>query len=365
MGKRVVHGGTVVWRRPLVALIVLLAMASSVGACTTGAKKEQPEPKASLNGLTLAWNPKDVAAAGSCLVGWRSGSDAHGLLVVLDPDGGSNVLWEAPLGQPPVQIEDIAPNGTQMLGSVVEGEYGRTTTRHIIFRSDGGGEVLPLPKGFEDIADAGFMGEDLLVLARHATAEDYSTQLGVVGVDGRWNDLTISGQVPDHWFIESFVTFPGSDVVGLVLKIGSGTGDRDDDAIVLAKRSGTDLQVFTPAYADDALPGCEPLWNGQGVVFGKPSTEPASDAAAYVRVVWTGTEWVESIIAPTTSTSIIEQGDVIAEDTAGNFWVRSTGSGGHEATSTLLRVPNGTSTPQDTGIDATGVEWFRWIDVAR
>lgn len=346
-----------------VALLALIALTFSATGCSP-APEPQPKAPSGFDVNSLRWHPEKLAAARPSLVAWRYANDAHGVLVALDAGAENAVLWEAPSTQTLIQLEDVAPDGTQMVARVTPDLNDLSTVRHVVYRPDGSVDELPMPEGFEDFQDVGFMGQDVLLLAYHATREEFASKLGVVGTDGRWRDFEIVGDLPEYWFLDSFVTLPGKDVVGLVLKTQGGSDNRDDDVLVLAKRQGTRLEVFTTPYGEDSLPGCEPLRTGQGVAFGRVwNDNMSSDATVYVRAEWTGTAWAESVIAPTTFSSIIERGDVLAEGPAGDFWLRSAANAGHGTESTLLRLSAGSSAPVDTGIDATDIAWFCWIEM--
>lgn len=343
----------------VVVMCLALCAVTIAGCSLSGAKKTKSNvPEAS----GRSWNPVVVEGARPALVAWRSPNDGEaGRLMKLSEDSSGTTLWEPDAQEAHAQLVDIAPDGSQMVGWMWRDASGEGEA--VWFLGDGTTRTIDLPKGFESIGGVGFYEEGLLVLTSKTGPDQIQTKIGLIDPHGQWKDCTLSGDIPEHWYIESMACLPNTEVVALVLRIGSGTGNRDDDALVLARRNGTDLNVFTTPYAEDSLPGCVPLRTAEGVAFARTwSDNPASDATVFVSAIWSGSEWNESVLAPTNFLSVIERGDVIAQDSAGGFWLRSAGGQGHEAQSSLQYLAPGSTSPRDTGIDVKDIWWFRWIE---
>ncbi|MDZ4178895.1 MAG: hypothetical protein U1E29_06655 [Coriobacteriia bacterium] len=359
------------WLRTAVGLVVLLAFALPLMACTSTGTTE---PAATDSGpefdpSSMTWNPGALAQAAPCLVGWRTGGEGvPGALTVLSgASDGDPVIWRAPV-EPDLaylQLIEIDPRGHRMIGALFTQERGaEPRTRTLLFAADGSVSDLPHPEGFEGIADVAFTDDGILAVAYHATVDDFRTTVGLVSPDGGWTPLVVEGDLPEYQFIEAVLTRAGSEMVGLVLKIPGGTGDRDDDLLVLARRSGSRLGVETSPYYDDSLPGAQSLWSADGVVFPRMwSMTDGESTPTLVRVEWIGSEWVESELAEPGSVPVgLDGGGVVISDAAGGYWLREIGDDPHGAGSKLLYLARGEMTPRATGTDISDVDWFAWVE---
>lgn len=314
---------------------------------------------------SLVWEPDRLEAAMPALVGWRyATSGASGELTVISADGEGESLWRPPAaGAADVRVEEVAPDGSQMVGVAFSaGDDPEVQWLH--FLPDGSARSLPLPAGFDDVVDVAFSGERVLVLAQRATKERLETRVGLVTDEGTWEDVEIRGELPEHHFVESLAAQPGSDIVGVVLKAPGGTGDRDDDALVLTRRDGAVLDSYTPPFWDDALPGAQSLWDAEGVVYARWwNMADGTVAPVIVCAEWSEGAWRETVLSEPGALVIpLEMGEVVAQESAGSFLVRAVNSRSDDPTSELARVRRGSTDVEQTGADVTAVQWYTWVE---
>lgn len=361
-------GGRVVVRRWLAAFVaatmLVAAMVWGCGCSRRGDAGTDDDIAASFDVSSLRWEPERLASVVPALVGWAEGAGGKaGRLIVLAGETDSEAIWEAPASAPvDVRIEEVDPAGIQMLGYAAE-MCGDTLVQHdLVFRPDGTVDEVPIPEDYDALLDAGFLRDGLLVLAYHATNEEFSTSLGVVGSTNGWRDVMIEGDLPEYQFVESLAVLPGTNTVALVLKLAGGTGHRDDDALVLAELEDDTLRVTSDAYWDDALPGCDALWDGTGVMVGRTWSETDDGSSAFVRVEWTQGAWTEQVITAAPEVPVpLERGGVMAQDASGGYWFRRV-SPDAAAASELVRVEAIGEAAESTGIDVTQVMWFAWVE---
>ncbi len=314
---------------------------------------------------SLEWEPATLEQAMPALVGWEQPvGDAPGRLVALAEGDEPTVLWQTPDEQDLwIRIEEVDPDGPQMVGVGSAGVPDGRNGHALVFRSDGSVESLSFPEGYEGMADVAFMGRDILVVAYHATREAFTTVLGAVDAEGTWHHLTLEGELPEYQFVERLAVLPGTDTVGLVLKTPGGTGNRDDDALVLARREGSALKVVSGVYRDDSLVGCVPLRDGEGVAFGRTWSGDGASRSSYVRAEWTGSEWIESELAsPEEAPVPVEMGEVITQDSTGAYLVRRAENDADRATSHMVRLKGAGSAPEPVGVDLTDIVWYVWLE---
>ncbi len=357
------------WRRiaAVGALVLAGAMVAAIAGCADdGGPVESAEGGVQPDVIAgLEWDPDAVAAIAPGLVGWRSpNDDAPGALVALSEEASAVVLWESP---PPaeawVQLTAVRPDGRAMVGVVSTSEGGgEPIEQTVVFGEDGSVDAIALPEGFGG-ARAAFVGDNIVLAAYHLTQDDIEDRLGVVSPDGQWADIEISGDLPSYQFIDAVVALPDSETVGLVLKLPGGTGDRDDDALVLGTLSGRTLDVWAGPLYDDALPGARALRDGEGVSFVQTwNMADGAWAPILVRAEWDGTSWIETALtAPGDIAVAVEAGEQLAVGAQGTYWVRTSVDPEYVGESTLLSVSAAGDGPAHTGIDVTDVSWFEWI----
>lgn len=350
----------------LLLAAVLLASLSLVG-CTRDESDDadqntQPVPE------EMTWQPQLLAEAAPCLVGWRTSADGSaGELVVLNDGSERDAIWRTPLasGTAFLHVDGVDVDGSRMVGSLytqVPGQEAQMQT--LLFGTDGKVTEMARPDGFEGTADVAFVDGGVVALVYHATVDQFLTALGLVGSDGSWQSLVLEGEVPSHQFVESIVTSPGSDLVGLVLKLPGGEGDRDDDMFVLARLEERALVVVTPPYYDDSVVGAQPLWGADGIVFARMWTkQDGAFAPSVVRVEWDGSVWTEREVVASGLLQIgIESGQAVTSDSRGGYWLRSSGSDPHGVGSELRHLSAGSAIPEATGVDLSTVSWFAWVE---
>jgi len=277
------------------------------------------------------------------------------------------VIWRAPdeLGSRQIYVMAVDPKGDGMVAELYsEEETGEPYQRVVLFTEDGTAVEMPIPEDREGVSAVAYCDAGVLAVAYRATLEEFQTTVGLVKPGEGWTTLELSGDVPEHQFVESITARPGSDMVGLVLKVPGGPGDRDDDLLVLARIEGTRLTVVTPPYHDDSLPGAQPLMTSDGVVFMR--LWPIVDGRwtpTLMAVSWDGASWIErEVLPPGTVAAGPETGQAAAQEPSGAFWVRDAGSGAHGQSSRLNRLEPGASQLDPTDVDLSEVGWFGWVE---
>jgi hypothetical protein len=278
------------------------------------------------------------------------------------------VIWQAPpVGETYLQPIEVDPHGLRLIAEAYSTVTGvGVCSQTLLFRTDGTVVEVEVPAGFDGVVDVAFIGAEVLAVAYRATPDTFETALGLVSDAGTWVAVTIEGDLPEHHFVEACLVLPGTDTVALVLKVSGGDGDRDDDAIVLARLSGARLDVFTPPLFDDSLPGAQPLWDADGVVYPRLWNQVDGETApVLVRAEWAAGQWVESEVLPSTALLLgPEMGEVVAQDASGTYWLRATDDQ-HGEVGNLLRLPYGARSPEPTGVDLSGITWFAWTEGER
>lgn len=334
----------------------------AVGCASDGDGETVPASQWESAGIT--WSPDALAGVTPGLVGWRSPNDeVAGRLVTVGAS--ETVLWESPAPEDAwVQLMSVRADGHQMIGYLDDGRPGGSDVgRTVLFREDGSVVVLPVPEGYEAIQSATFVDDGILVVAYHATNEEFATTVGLVSSDGGWQDVTIQGDLPDHQFVDRVELLPATGTVAIVLKLPGGTGDRDDSALVLGTLDDGMLTVFTTALLDDALPGIEPLQDGEGVTYVR-TWNMVSDAwrPLLVAAEWDGSAWQERVLTEPGDLAVdMEGGTMVAHSPTGDYWVRMSSHAEFQGESTLMRLASGAAEFEPTGIDLTGVDWFEWV----
>ncbi|MBN2248649.1 MAG: hypothetical protein JW733_08110 [Coriobacteriia bacterium] len=360
-----------VWRRRSRATVIMLAGVLLAG--TVGCAEPLPEEPAvveeadsGFDVTSLRWDPSAVEGHLPGLVGWSrlNAADPGGLVAI--PESGEPVtLWEAPAEDGVLYLPlAVDATGPRMLVAVTsKGETGDEVTSLVLLGPDGDAQLLETPEGYEGVLSATFVGEGVIAVVSHATSETFETLPGTFTTSGAWEPLALEGEVPAYQFIERVTTVPDTDAVALLLKTPGGTGDRDDEALVLAKYEGGTLVTFTTAFRDDSLPGASPLWGSEGVVF--PRTWRVADGAPVVDLVtavWADGEWTERVLLEAAAiASGIETGQVATQAEDGTLWVRSAGTGDHAEGGSLLRLDAQATTATEMGTGLAGVDWFVWL----
>lgn len=360
-----------VWGAVYVAAALVIAVVA--GACTagqevdtTGDEESRPPSGRTEQAGSLAWDATALRDAAASLVGWRTSVGDHGSLVLLSDSDAPDTVWSAP---GPGYGGPLAIDATEPL-VVLAGEAGTPAAGGtavdalVILRPDGTVSSHDLPAEFGSLSGATISQGRVLVLAHRATTETYDTALFALGDDGAWQPVRLEGDVPAHQFVERAVAVPQTDSLAVVLKTEGGTGDRDDEALVLARLTGDELVVYSAPFADDALPGIAPLWAEEGVVF--PRTWRVVDGAPVLDIVvarWDGESWQErAVLEDADVASGVETGMAVTAGSEGVLWLRSAPSGAHGEGAQLLRLPEGAAAPESTGVDLSDVGWFAWVD---
>jgi hypothetical protein len=237
----------------------------------------------------------------------------------------------------------------------------------MLLGADASVEELPMPEGYEGVIGAAFAADGRpLVVVYHGTMETFETQLGTYTDDGVWQPVTIDGDLPEYQFVERIAAVPGTDVIGLVLKTPGGTGDRDDEALVLARLEGLALTSYTAAFRDDALTGATPLWGTAGVVYPRmPSVVGLPDVVDLVRVEWNAGAWTETVVAEGLPlASGVETGIVAAQAPTGRYWVRMVEEGPHGAGAMLGELDPVEDMLTPTSLELSGIDWFAWFEAS-
>lgn len=327
---------------------------------------EAPEPGAEgFDPLTMTWSPASLAAAVPALVGWRAQADGSGgeLRVLSQNSLPDPVIWRTPaeFTEGRLEIVEVAPDGSRMIGVLPADAGGDTLrTRMLLFDQSGAVQELAPPAGFDGFSDVAFVPGGVLAIAARASS-DPRTEVGRFDAEGRWQPFAIVGDLREYQTVEACLTRPGSDLVGLVLKLPGGAGNRDDGMFVLARVAEGALRVVTPAFYDDALLGSQALWDGNGVVYARLWHTPEGVLApAFVRIEWGGVSWVERELVPAGTIALdVDAEQAIVHDALGGYWVRSAPDA-HLQGTTLLYVPaEGGLAP--TGIDVSSITWFGWV----
>jgi hypothetical protein len=314
----------------------------------------------------IKWDAALLEKSEPCLMGWRGNSDGSGALVALSPDGEEIQLWEAPVGVR-YSFADVELSSGRMavITAPIDPTVPTPGDQRLAIVSRDGEVVGPtLPEEFGSVWSASF-GPDgrLIVLAARFGTDEMDTALGAVGADGTWRDLLIEGELPDYHFVEKAMPIPGSDAVALVLKLPGAPGNRDDEALVLARLAGDTLKVFTPEFADDSLVSAAPLWAAEGVVFPRTWREVAGQPVVdLIEVVFDGSAWAERTLVEAGELATgIETGEVVAAAPDGVYWLRSAPTGSHGAGSKLMKLDAKTLKMETAAVDLGDIEWFRWL----
>ena len=359
------------WRGCSRATAIVLATVLLAGA--VGCAEPPPEEPAVVEEVdsgfdvtSLRWDPPVLEDHLPGLVGWSrlNPADPGGLVAI--PESGEPVtLWEAPAEDGvlclPLAVDAADP---RMLVAVTSpGETGGQVTSLVLLGPDGDAQLLETPEGYEGVLSATFVGDGVVAVVSHATSETFETLPGTFTTSGAWEPLTLEGEVPEYQFIERVTAVPGTDAVALLLKTPGGTGDRDDEALVLARYEGDTLVTFTTAFRDDSLPGASPLWGSEGVVFARTwRVVDGAPVVDLVTAVWADGSWTERVLLEAAEiASGIETGQVAAQAEDGTLWVRSVGTGDHAEGGSLLRLDAQAATATDTGTGLAGVDWFAWL----
>jgi hypothetical protein len=353
-------------------MMAALVGVAGIGGCSGPVADGDTGPSAEVSDgfdvSSLTWDPELVAANTPGLVGWqRSGPADPGTLVALSPEGGAvTPLWSAPDAEG-VSCVPHAVDGEsrRMLLEVLRADgVGPAGTSLVMLGADGATTVLVPPEGYEGISSATFVGGRALVVVDHATPSTFDTLIGMYSDEGVWQEVPLRGTVPEHQFVEWVVAVPGTDVFAVLLKTPGGTGDRDDDALVLARLSDDGLLVHTDGFPDDSLPGASPLYGVEGVVY--PRTWRVVDGSPVVDLVrarWTGTDWEEQVVVEAGAiASGIETGQVSAQDSDGVLWVRSVAEGAGSPVLLSLDPAIEGAEPMPTALVMDSIDWFTWVD---
>ena len=353
----------------LALLVSLLA-----GACTP---KEQAEPAPgatqdtapAFDPATATWNPGALVAAMPGIIGWQSVDAGGGALVALSSDGTATVIWSsAPNEGLASDALAVDPTGPRVLcaASAVDGA-APVVSSLVMLGADASVEELPMPEGYEGVIGAAFAADGRpLVVVYHGTMETFETQLGTYTDAGVWQPMTIEGDLPEYQFVERIAAVPGTDAIALVLKTPGGTGDRDDEALVLARLEGLVLTSYTAAFRDDALPGATPLWGAAGVAYPRmPSVVGLPDVVDLVRVEWNAEAWTETVVAEGLPlASGVETGIVAAQAPTGRYWVRTVEEGPHGAGAMLGELDPAEDMLTPTSLDLSDIDWFAWFEAS-
>lgn len=326
------------------ALGLVLTAMLFVGACTPQ-PREEPAPEAAqgevpaFDPATATWEPAALAAAMPGLVGWQSVDAGGGALVALSSDGTATVIWSSsPNEGLASDALAVDPAGPRVLCAVSAIDGVDAVSSLVLLGDDASVEELPMPEGYEGVIGAVFAADGRpLVVVYHATMEAFETQVGTYTEEGVWQPVTVEGDLPEYQFVERIAAVPGSDAIALVLKTPGGTGDRDDEALVLARLEGSTLTSYTTAFRDDALVGASPLWGVEGVAYPRtPSAVGLPDVVDLVRVEWAAGAWAETVVAEGLPiASGVETGLVAAQGPTGTYWVRTVEAGPHGAGAAL------------------------------
>ena len=351
-------------------LVAVLGGAAAMGGCAEPVVSDGVQPSADEPGTfdvaSLAWDPSAVAARAPGLVGWqRSSATDPGALVALSPaDGVITPLWTVPTdaGVTCVPLA-LDGSGQRMLLEVRSRDAsGIPAPLLVMVGVDGAGRALDLPAGYEGVSSATFAGGRALVVASHATPSTFETSIGVFSGDGAWRTVPLEGRTPEYQFVEWVAAVPGTDVFAVLLKTPGGTGDRDDDALVLARFDSDVLTVQTDAFGDDSLPGASPLHGAEGVVYPRTWREVAGVPVVDLVIArWTGTAWEERIALDAGPiASGIETGHVVCQGADGTLWIRSAAEGANDPI--LLSLDSRGAKPRYTAAALGTIDWFGWID---
>lgn len=365
-------------RRLRTAVALALGSASIAllfaGACVPKSR-EEPAPEAtqgqapSFDQTTQTWDPAALVRATPGLLGWQSAEEGGGALVALSPDTTTTVIWSSAPGEGVASTAlAVDPNRPRVLCAVsaVDG-VTPVVPSLLLLGDDASVEQLPMPEGYEGIVGATFAADGRpLVAVYRATAETFETQLGTYTQDGAWQPATVEGDLPEFQFVERIAAVPGTDAIALVLKTPGGTGERDDEALVLARLEGLALTSYTPAFRDDALVGASPLRDAVGVVYPRtPGAGGLPDAVDLVRVEWSAGAWTETAVAEGLPiASGVETGLVAAQDPTGTYWVRTRDDGPHGTGSFLARFDPATGALTPTSLGLVGIDWFAWFEAS-
>lgn len=344
-------------------LLGVSLVAIAVGCASDGDQK--PVAESGWESVGITWTPDAIAGITPGLIGWRSPNDGTPGRLVTVGTPVETVLWESPAPEDAwVQLMSIRADGRQMIGFLDDSRPGESDTgKTVLFREDGSVVVLPVPEGYEAIQSATFVDDGVLAVAYHAAKEEFDTTIGLVSPEGRWQEVTLAGELPDYQFVDRVAVLPATGTVGIVLKLPGGTGDRDDSALVLASLDDGMLTAFTPALFDDALPGIEPLQDGEGVTYVRTWNIVDDEwKPILVTAEWDGSAWRERVLTePGDLVVAIEGGRMVAHSPSGDYWVRMSSHAEFEGESTLMRLADGAEELEPMGIDVTGVDWFEWV----
>lgn len=357
---------SVVRRIASVLIVTMCAVAACSCAAEPGPTETEVESRV-FDPSTMTWSPRSLEEAAPCLVGWRVDGTGGALTALSPVQSGDPVIWRTPNRMDSRQLYIVAvDSGARgMVGELYAyGEDGEPFQRALLFEPDGSVREMPRPQDKEGISSAAFFDAGVIAVAYHATLEEFQTSLGLVAPGEGWTPLELAGAVPEFQFVESVVARPGSSLVGLVLKVSGGPGDRDDDMLVMAELDGSTLTVVTPPFLDDSLPGAQPLLDADGVVYVR--LWPLTDSGwtpSLMRVAWTGSGWEEQQLLPPGSVSAgPETGQAVAADASGGFWIRDAGSSDHGDGSRLTHLAAGASAPDTADADLGNVDWFGWVE---
>jgi hypothetical protein len=364
MGRREGHRGTAV------ALALVLALAASLmlgpGGCAPKGPVEAEPPGAAPAPAVAPteWEPDALSAVMPGLVGWRATAAGGGELVGISPEGTATVVWAAPVADGGVSYTAIAvdADGPQVLCAGAEAQTGAVRSL-LLLRADGRVEELAMPEGFDGVTSGTFVSGRPLAVLTHATSTEYTSQIGTFSDGGAWQPVELTGRLPDYQFVERIALVPDTDAVAVVLKTPGGPGDRDDEALVLARFEGGALTAYTEAFRDDALVGAMPLWGAEGVVYPRtPSRVGLEGVVDLVRAVWTGTAWQEEVVTEGAPLATgIETGIVAVQDPSGLYWVRQAGEGPHGAGTTLASFDVARDMIVPYSADLSDIDWFVWL----
>lgn len=344
------------------AVAVLLVAGGCAPVSSKAPAASADQQPGSFDPATAVWNPSALAGAAPGLIGWRSSSSGGGALVAFTDEATETVVWSAaPKDGTGLLVVAVDPLAPRVLCAAVSAD--QSVGSLVLLDADGTVEELPMPEGYEGVIGAVFVADGRpLVVVYHTTTETFDTQLGVYERNGTWRPVSLAGELPEHQFVERIHQVPATDAVALVLKTPGGEGDRDDEALVLARLEGEKLVSYTAAFRADALVGATPLWGVEGVSYPSPSNadEPIGPMDL-IQVAWNGRTWVETPVAQGLAlASGVETGLVTAHAPDGTFWVRSVGKGPHGLGTSLASIePKGVGLVS-TGLDLTDIDWFAW-----
>jgi hypothetical protein len=358
-------------RRTVVFCVMwVVSIAALLSGCTGEAVQSVEGPAAEgtepPEATTLTWDPSVVLPAEPGLVGWsRAGAKDVGALVSISPDSaGFDVLWQPPEGSgvihTPLALD--AESRKMLLEVMPDDAIGGQAVGLVMLEPDGSARELELPAGYEGISSATFVDGRALVVVNHATSETFDTLIGLYSESGAWQPVDLAGPLPDHQFVEWAVAVPGTDSVAVLLKVPGGTGDRDDDALVLTRLDGGTLSAYTDAFMDDSLPGASTLYGDEGVLY--PRTWREVDGAPVVDLViarWNGSAWDEVVFETPGIASGIETGRVAAQGPDGTLWLRSEPA---DAGMRLASMREGAADTVPTDVSMDSIDWFTWVDAA-